>query len=128
MAGPLGSVGSRHPGNDTPSNAAPETNRSKAQMFVLYRTYSHVRDLVSLSSLWLIVLWVRDRFLDMLMSKALGESNTESKNFTVIFEVRCFTVLVLNEIITYYVQRGIDPHVDEPDHCHVRIRRPQSST
>ena len=62
------------------------------------------------------------------MSKALGESNTEPKNFMVIFEVRCFTVLVLDAIITYYVQRGIDPHVDEPDHCHVRIYLPQSST
>jgi hypothetical protein len=26
-------------------------------------------------------------FLDMLMSKALGESNTEPENYTVIFEV-----------------------------------------
>ncbi|KAF8448703.1 C-type lectin protein [Boletus edulis BED1] len=39
-------------------------------------------------------------FLDMLMSKALNEPNTEPKNFTLIFE------------------RGIDPHVDDPEHCH----------
>ncbi|KAI9571718.1 C-type lectin protein [Boletus coccyginus] len=39
-------------------------------------------------------------FLDMLMSKALGEPNTEPKHFTLIFE------------------RGIDPHVDDPEHCH----------
>ncbi|KIM72320.1 hypothetical protein PILCRDRAFT_99370 [Piloderma croceum F 1598] len=47
-------------------------------------------------------------FLDMLMSKALGESNTEPKNFTVIFE------------------RGIDPHVDEPDHCHSHSEVPEA--
>ncbi|KAG8221369.1 C-type lectin protein [Butyriboletus roseoflavus] len=39
-------------------------------------------------------------FLDMLMSKALDEPNTEPKYFTQIFE------------------RGIDPHVDDPEHCH----------
>ncbi|KAG9311989.1 C-type lectin protein [Chiua virens] len=39
-------------------------------------------------------------FLDMLMSKALNEPNTEPKQYTLIFE------------------RGIDPHVDDPDHCH----------
>ncbi|KAJ8591598.1 hypothetical protein M405DRAFT_814114 [Rhizopogon salebrosus TDB-379] len=39
-------------------------------------------------------------FLDMLMSRALNEPNTEPKNFTQIFE------------------RGIDPHVDDPEHCH----------
>ncbi|EIW80138.1 hypothetical protein CONPUDRAFT_57841 [Coniophora puteana RWD-64-598 SS2] len=39
-------------------------------------------------------------FLDMLLSKALDEPNTEPKNFTQIFE------------------RGIDPHVDDPDRCH----------
>lgn len=39
-------------------------------------------------------------FLDMLMSRALNEPNTEPKHFTEIFE------------------RGIDPHVDDPEHCH----------
>ncbi|KAI0031532.1 C-type lectin protein [Vararia minispora EC-137] len=39
-------------------------------------------------------------FLDMLLSRELGEPNTEPKWFTEIFE------------------RGIDPHVDDPEHCH----------
>ncbi|KAI0314513.1 C-type lectin protein [Amylostereum chailletii] len=39
-------------------------------------------------------------FLDMLLSKELGEENTEPKWFVDIFE------------------RGIDPHVDDPEHCH----------
>ncbi|KIJ65772.1 hypothetical protein HYDPIDRAFT_87355 [Hydnomerulius pinastri MD-312] len=46
-------------------------------------------------------------FLDMLMSKALNEPNTEPKNFTLIFE------------------RGIDPHVDDPDHCHRHSEVPE---
>ncbi|KAH7907883.1 C-type lectin protein [Hygrophoropsis aurantiaca] len=46
-------------------------------------------------------------FLDMLMSKALKEPHTEPKNFTVIFE------------------RGIDPHVDDPDHCHSHSEVPE---
>ncbi|KAJ3786335.1 C-type lectin protein [Lentinula aff. detonsa] len=39
-------------------------------------------------------------FLDMLLSKAVGGAPTEPENFWDIFE------------------RGIDPHVDDPDHCH----------
>ncbi|KAJ7209660.1 DUF323 domain-containing protein [Mycena pura] len=39
-------------------------------------------------------------FLDMLLSKAIGGSATEPSYFWKIFE------------------RGIDPHVDDPDHCH----------
>ncbi|KIK68974.1 hypothetical protein GYMLUDRAFT_153104 [Collybiopsis luxurians FD-317 M1] len=39
-------------------------------------------------------------FLDMLQSKAVGGAPTEPKYFWNIFE------------------RGIDPHVDDPDHCH----------
>ncbi|KAJ3759454.1 C-type lectin protein [Lentinula raphanica] len=39
-------------------------------------------------------------FLDMLLSKAVGGEPTEPKYFWNIFE------------------RGIDPHVDDPDHCH----------
>ncbi|KAF5388839.1 hypothetical protein D9757_005606 [Collybiopsis confluens] len=39
-------------------------------------------------------------FLDMLQSKAVGGEPTEPKYFWDIFE------------------RGIDPHVDDPDHCH----------
>ncbi|KAI6046415.1 C-type lectin protein [Pisolithus marmoratus] len=46
-------------------------------------------------------------FLDMLMSAALKESNTEPKNFTLIFE------------------RGIDPHVDDPEHCHRHSEVPE---
>lgn len=46
-------------------------------------------------------------FLDMLMSKALKEPNTEPKNFTLIFE------------------RGIDPHVDDPEHCHGHSEVPE---
>lgn len=46
-------------------------------------------------------------FLDMLMSAALKEPNTEPKNFTLIFE------------------RGIDPHVDDPDHCHRHSEVPE---
>jgi hypothetical protein len=41
------------------------------------------------------------RFLDMLISKSIGGEPTEPKYFWNIFE------------------RGIDPHVDDPDHCHV---------
>jgi formylglycine-generating enzyme required for sulfatase activity len=47
-------------------------------------------------------------FLDMLMSKALGEPNTEPKHFTTVFE------------------RGIDPHVDDPDHCHSHSEVPEA--
>ncbi|KAJ7287326.1 C-type lectin protein [Mycena rebaudengoi] len=39
-------------------------------------------------------------FLDMLLSRAVGGGPTEPKYFWDIFE------------------RGIDPHVDDPDHCH----------
>ncbi|KAJ6497786.1 C-type lectin protein [Mycena sanguinolenta] len=39
-------------------------------------------------------------FLDMLLSKAIGGAPTEPAYFWKIFE------------------RGIDPHVDDPDHCH----------
>ncbi|KAL0956005.1 hypothetical protein HGRIS_002180 [Hohenbuehelia grisea] len=39
-------------------------------------------------------------FLDMLLSKSIGGGPTEPKHFWNIFE------------------RGIDPHVDDPDHCH----------
>nr|KAF8995500.1 C-type lectin protein [Cyathus striatus] len=39
-------------------------------------------------------------FLDMLLSKAIGGSPTEPRYFWNIFE------------------RGIDPHVDDPEHCH----------
>ncbi|CAK5265600.1 unnamed protein product [Mycena citricolor] len=39
-------------------------------------------------------------FLDMLLSKSIGGSPTEPAYFWDIFE------------------RGIDPHVDDPDHCH----------
>ncbi|KAJ7502877.1 C-type lectin protein [Mycena galericulata] len=39
-------------------------------------------------------------FLDMLLSKAIGGKPTEPSYFWNIFE------------------RGIDPHVDDPDHCH----------
>ncbi|KIK98122.1 hypothetical protein PAXRUDRAFT_134897 [Paxillus rubicundulus Ve08.2h10] len=46
-------------------------------------------------------------FLDMLMSKALNEPNTEPQNFTLIFE------------------RGIDPHVDDPEHCHRHSEVPE---
>lgn len=63
----------------------------------------HIPTLVVLSSSHVgdRMLTVSFRFLDMLLSKALKEPNTEPKNYTVIFE------------------RGIDPHVDDPDHCHV---------
>jgi formylglycine-generating enzyme required for sulfatase activity len=47
-------------------------------------------------------------FLDMLMSKALGEPNTEPKSYTTVFE------------------RGIDPHVDDPDHCHSHSEVPEA--
>ncbi|KAF9528475.1 DUF323 domain-containing protein [Crepidotus variabilis] len=39
-------------------------------------------------------------FLDMLINKSIGGEPTEPKHFWSIFE------------------RGIDPHVDDPDHCH----------
>nr|GAT57897.1 predicted protein [Mycena chlorophos] len=46
-------------------------------------------------------------FLDMLLSKATGGSATEPKYFWNIFE------------------RGIDPHVDDPDHCHNHSEVPE---
>lgn len=46
-------------------------------------------------------------FLDMLLSKAIGGSPTEPKYFWNIFE------------------RGIDPHVDDPDHCHNHSEVPE---
>ncbi|KAJ7128981.1 DUF323 domain-containing protein [Mycena crocata] len=47
-------------------------------------------------------------FLDMLLSKAIGGAATEPSYFWNIFE------------------RGIDPHVDDPDHCHNHSDVPKS--
>ncbi|KAF7321472.1 hypothetical protein MKEN_00667900 [Mycena kentingensis (nom. inval.)] len=47
-------------------------------------------------------------FLDMLLSKAIGGEPTEPKHFWNIFE------------------RGIDPHVDDPDHCHKHSEVPEN--
>ncbi|KAJ3880075.1 C-type lectin protein [Lentinula edodes] len=49
-------------------------------------------------------------FLDMLISKAVGGEPTEPKYFWNIFE------------------RGIDPHVDDPDHCHNHSVVPESDS
>ncbi|KAJ4483728.1 C-type lectin protein [Lentinula aciculospora] len=49
-------------------------------------------------------------FLDMLISKAVGGEPTEPKYFWDIFE------------------RGIDPHVDDPDHCHNHSVVPESDS
>lgn len=46
-------------------------------------------------------------FLDMLISKSIGGEATEPKYFWDIFE------------------RGIDPHVDDPDHCHNHSEVPE---
>ncbi|KAJ7497023.1 C-type lectin protein [Mycena latifolia] len=46
-------------------------------------------------------------FLDMLLSKAIGGAATEPEYFRDIFE------------------RGIDPHVDDPDHCHNHSEVPE---
>ncbi|EIN06452.1 hypothetical protein PUNSTDRAFT_105460 [Punctularia strigosozonata HHB-11173 SS5] len=46
-------------------------------------------------------------FLDMLLAKQLGEPNTEPKRFMSIFE------------------RGIDPHVDDPEYCHSHSEVPE---
>ncbi|KAF8971063.1 C-type lectin protein [Flammula alnicola] len=46
-------------------------------------------------------------FLDMLISKSIGGEATEPKYFWNIFE------------------RGIDPHVDDPDHCHNHSEVPE---
>ncbi|KAK7057481.1 C-type lectin protein [Favolaschia claudopus] len=46
-------------------------------------------------------------FLDMLLSKAIGGNPTEPAYFWKIFE------------------RGIDPHVDDPDHCHSHSEVPE---
>ncbi|KAG7090977.1 hypothetical protein E1B28_010044 [Marasmius oreades] len=46
-------------------------------------------------------------FLDMLLSKAIGGQPTEPRYFWNIFE------------------RGIDPHVDDPDHCHNHSEVPE---
>jgi hypothetical protein len=37
------------------------------------------------------------------MSKALGEPNTEPRNFTVIFEVRWVSVIMYDAIVIQYV-------------------------
>lgn len=47
-------------------------------------------------------------FLDMLLSKAIGGPPTEPACFWSIFE------------------RGIDPHVDDPDHCHNHSEVPEA--
>ncbi|KAF8629899.1 hypothetical protein AX15_003254 [Amanita polypyramis BW_CC] len=47
-------------------------------------------------------------FLDMLLSKAIGGGPSEPKHFWNIFE------------------RGIDPHVDDPDHCHRHSEVPKN--
>ncbi|KAF7375903.1 hypothetical protein MSAN_00004700 [Mycena sanguinolenta] len=47
-------------------------------------------------------------FLDMLLSKAIGGAPTEPAYFWKIFE------------------RGIDPHVDDPDHCHNHSEVPEA--
>ncbi|KAG6895451.1 hypothetical protein C0992_001173 [Termitomyces sp. T32_za158] len=46
-------------------------------------------------------------FLDMLLSKAIGGGASEPQHFWNIFE------------------RGIDPHVDDPDHCHSHSEVPE---
>ncbi|KAF8635186.1 hypothetical protein AX17_003962 [Amanita inopinata Kibby_2008] len=46
-------------------------------------------------------------FLDMLLSKAVGGGPSEPKHFWNIFE------------------RGIDPHVDDPEHCHRHSEVPE---
>ncbi|KAF9453967.1 hypothetical protein P691DRAFT_657395 [Macrolepiota fuliginosa MF-IS2] len=46
-------------------------------------------------------------FLDMLLHKSIGGGATEPKHFWKIFE------------------RGIDPHVDDPDHCHNHSEVPE---
>ncbi|KAJ6558463.1 C-type lectin protein [Mycena vulgaris] len=50
---------------------------------------------------------LRHKFLDMLLSKAIGGAPTEPSYFWNIFE------------------RGIDPHVDDPDHCHNHSEVPE---
>ncbi|KAF9467808.1 C-type lectin protein [Collybia nuda] len=47
-------------------------------------------------------------FLDMLISKSIGGGPSEPKHFWNIFE------------------RGIDPHVDDPDHCHNHSEVPEA--
>lgn len=80
-------MGSYYPSNGTTGNDSRETDRSSSQVFILYRSYPHV--------------------LDMLLSKTIGGSPTEPKHFWNIFE------------------RGIDPHVDDPDHCHNHSEVPE---
>lgn len=46
-------------------------------------------------------------FVNMLLSHLFKEPYTEPKNYTMIFE------------------RGIDPHVDDPDHCHSHSEVPE---
>ncbi|KAG6885414.1 hypothetical protein C0993_001930 [Termitomyces sp. T159_Od127] len=46
-------------------------------------------------------------FLDMLLSKAIGGGASEPQHFWNVFE------------------RGIDPHVDDPDHCHSHSEVPE---
>ena len=56
----------------------------------------------------------------MLISKSIGGEPTEPKYFWNIFEVRSqiFISPFFMLLMTSHLQRGIDPHVDDPDHCH----------
>lgn len=66
----------------------------------------------------------------MLLSKAIGGAPTEPAWFWTIFEVRrpLFSTLTSAFTDTPPLQRGIDPHVDDPDHCHVRPSPSQTSS
>lgn len=91
-------------GYDTTGDATHEADRSETQVFVLSWAHPNVRTCFKHLIKRRLIRF--DRFVNILLSKLLKEPYTEPKNFTTIFE------------------RGIDPHVDDPDHCHVRLLSP----
>lgn len=84
-------MGPRHIEDDTSCNVTPEADRLEAQMFVLHWAHTYVSSVPIRIDVECCIVSpafnVFVRFLDMLMSKALGEPNTEPKDFTSIFEV-----------------------------------------
>ena len=58
-------------------------------------------------------------FLDIHLSRLLKEPHTEPEHYKYIFEV-IYILPCLRPVLLALTQRGIDPIVDDPTHCHVR--------
>jgi L-histidine Nalpha-methyltransferase / hercynylcysteine S-oxide synthase len=57
-------------------------------------------------------------FLDIHLSRLLGEPNTEPEHFKVR-QAPIFSLVTCLRILQYIFERGIDPNVDDPTECHV---------